>query len=227
MSVGIDEPVDEEAGETMKRDQVIIGVAVPVSLVLVAFGAFSVVGAYTAQNLWAGLPVFIAGVALLAYCLKIPERSRELYAELREGSRQRWIQFALGTAASLVVIAGAIISYKSSASSSPETAEAGMVQFISALCWWLIPAIALRMGGNAIGEYPKNGHALWTFGFLTVSWIAMVLLMFAPLAAAGYVSGTMSADAMIAQIRFSLISVLLLAALLANMLYRRPSRPFE
>jgi hypothetical protein len=32
---------------------------------------------------------------------------------------------------------------------------------------------------------------------------------------------------MISQIRLSLISVLLLAALLAYMLYRRPSRPFE
>ncbi|MGQ9581989.1 MAG: DUF373 family protein [Thermoplasmatota archaeon] len=165
----------------MTKENIQMKVILPVSLLLMVWGAFAITGIYTPQNLALGSIAFFVGTFFLLQTLHLRDRVEESIKELRAGMLSAKLSIFTSLISFMLIFIGAAYTYQTTASLGIPTVEEAFLFFVSGFLWWIVPAIIVREGGSFADEYLRLGRRRWANAYMTLSGVAMVFLLSAAL----------------------------------------------
>jgi putative membrane protein len=137
------------------HDAIRIGVGVPLTLLMIFYGAFTLTGYFgTPRNPPLGIILVAFGVYFLTRALLLRERAAAYIRALRRDIRSASISPLIALVAMIIVIIGSFFTFArvDNKTGWSATWEAFLLFAIS-ITWWVVASILLRLGGAFLDRY--------------------------------------------------------------------------
>lgn len=138
------------------HESIRIGLGVPVTLLMVFYGAFALTGFFqTPRNPALGMILVGLGVYFLTRSLSLQERVQAYFKALRKDIRSASLSPIIALVAMIILVIGIFFSFQAvveSESGWTATWEA-FILFAISMTWWIVLAILLRLAGAFVDNY--------------------------------------------------------------------------
>jgi len=139
----------------MGHDSIRIGIGVPLTLLMVFYGAFAITGYFdTPRNIIGGALLVVIGTFFLTRALLLQERLRDYFKTVRRDIRTASLSPIIALVAMIMLIIGSFFSYNAVVKETGWVATwQAFMLFAISITWWVSAAILLRLGGAFVDNY--------------------------------------------------------------------------
>jgi len=145
-------------------DKVRIGFGVPLTILMILYGIFSITGFYTPQNIILGLSLTTLGLYFLISALRLRERLSEYVKVVKKDLRRATVGPLISLSAVFLLTLGTFYSYSEVMSSQAwnETWE-GVILFILYMFPWITVSFVIRITGRCVDIYVRTRKMKWEY----------------------------------------------------------------